>query len=313
MSSIPIDQGGARAQPYGPGPPLQPPPGFTIDQALLDAENVGQPFPTITNTQTPKPKPTDFGDFIVGFVAEVLSNLPFPFNAITVAFPAIRDWVTGALQTVADFAESIAAAVLDFVWYDLLNPVLNFVANSVRGLWSFLYDLLGQLASDVANVVDFIAGIGNWLLNQLAGLADFLWNLVSPFVGWFVDNILAPLWDQITSFVNDLLQAVASVGGWLWDLIQQIAGFVFDELIKPVYQFILDAINTALDGLGIAWDVLQEAWGWIVYFATHPFTWFSDLFGGWFDHGSSWLLNLVTSTIASDGDSIEQFVAGYFK
>ncbi|MGP9725544.1 phage tail tape measure protein [Corynebacterium sp. AOP40-9SA-29] len=187
-------------------------------------------------------------------------------------------------------AWNLLSSAIEWGWNTLIKPAWDALQTAATWMWeSVLQPVFGWIGSAWEGLT---SGIAWWWENvtkpaweQLQNAATWMWEVVlSPVFGWIsagwqamsdgikwvYDSIIKPTWDALgnaLSWLND--HVIQPVLGWIqdrWDDMGAGIQWVKDTVIQPVFDSIatgLDVLKgvfeTAVDGIGTAWDGLKRA------------------------------------------------------
>jgi phage-related protein len=248
------------------------------------------------------------------------------------------------LDGLFDFFGSIGGDVWNAI-KDFVRTIINAVGDAIT--WT-VDNVAHALDSFIVTAWGWVQDATNLAWHLASAAFDFATNLVT-FVAGQIWAGIAGLWDWVNNVGGIILGAIASIEQWIATAADNIVGFVwaqfmafYNDVILGALHFIEAAVNflaaqvhDLLCGLehlvnivantiggAVAWitstgmmvaSVVLRALGWLEYFATHPFSWFSDLFGGFARNGSRWLVAHLLGALQSDGHMIEEWLAKWLE
>nr|DAX81289.1 MAG TPA: minor tail protein [Bacteriophage sp.] len=160
------------------------------------------------------------------------------------------------------------------VFFKLLGPVFNFLAQIFINTYDFITKLVGDIAELLTGIVDIIQGIFSGDFSKVQeGLSEIVSALFS-----FLENA--------SQFVYGLTFTTLSA---LWDLVKVLFQIIFDTIVDifspfaerftGVFQAAWDGIVAIFTGLG-TW--FGERWNEVTTALSNIDTWFTDIFqNGW--------------------------------
>lgn len=177
-------------------------------------------------------------------------GLAAAFGVLTIAV-----WAFGLIAPAALTALSAIAGVIGF----LLSPIWLLVA-AIVGLWiawktnflgfqDFTSDLLTKLQPLFENIIQTFVDL--W-----KGIMDFIDRVKEPFMQlvWFFAEVLAPVWELLTSFFESTFTNIVVILENAWNIIKWIFTLGF-EVIAWVFEIF---INLLTWNWSEAWDALLE-------------------------------------------------------
>lgn len=251
-----------------------------------------------------------FIDSAFAFVGEILGVLVYPIKQVI-------SWVWEGVKAAAQWAWNFASDVWNSA-VDAISAVWDAAIQSLKDAFAFISDQAAQLWVWATTAFNWVVDKGAWVLGQLENLVSLVADAVASSLGWIWENLIQPVTDLIGSLFGTLWDAFWSAATWVWDKVQAIAEAVVNAVLDAaswvwdkVYAIAKAIVDAAIDALGFAWDVLQEAWKWIEYFATHPFSWFGDLLSA-VENGETALFGPgIVAALHRESDAIEAVVASW--
>lgn len=243
------------------------------------------------------------------------------------------DWATGSISSIASAVwGAIKGAVRRFVEgaVDVGLSIVNLWINDVWSVIHSVYVAIGDAVSYAWGLVQQVYGWVSWLVDATASA---LWNGIAAvantlagWVSWFAD--------QVARLTSEILATEWRILAWVvsnaWSIVKDSAAALFDLLMIPIRAG-LDAVGSVVNGLicfaQMLYDGLSKAVDWIanvataavelvikctsflVFVATHPFTWFFTVADDLVSRGAGWLIDRVAAGLSTDGDLIEQTLA----
>ena len=147
------------------------------------------------------------------------------------------DEISAAVQAAWDFVVGVISGVADWIYTNVITPVVNFF----QGLWQTVSGFFVNLWNDITGIFigaatwfynTFIAPVVNFfqgLWNSVSGFFTGLWtDITLIFLGaalWFNDNVVMPivnffqgLWNSISGFFtnlwNDIVNIFVGAANW---------------------------------------------------------------------------------------------------
>lgn len=216
---------------------------------------------------------------MVGFIVDIFGVMgDFVFRLGTLG--------VGLLHTLERIADTIIPAVLDTVasW---LRDLRRTVDGLVGEVWRF-----AQGAYDLAN--NLFAGIPGMIWGALRDAINAFWrDVVAP-----IAHAVANIWDRIFPFVADMI-------GTFW---RDVVGPI-DRFAHAVYDVAAEALELARRFWSEVWPILQGAWSFLEFVATHPLDWWFILIDRAFDEAPEWLAHKLYGVIERDAPGIDDRLA----
>lgn len=239
------------------------------------------------------------------------------------------NWALNPLSGVSSAVRKAIDRALEWVtsWVvDGLNAVYKWTTAGIRDLW----DSLGRIAGTVGGLIEQVyawarrafddvtrwAGrriddLANGVNGALRQLTDWARSAIDQAVDfargiprWVTDNVARPLWEAISdaaAFVNrNVLQPLLRLVSDLW------------SELRGAVRWLTDLVGEALDWVrrfgGQIWDIVQRAWDWLVWFATHTFDYFRGLLREAIETGPAWFVHSTQQAIAKEGSIMEEWI-----
>lgn len=166
----------------------------------------------------------------------VINDIGIGMGWIEAAAGLAEGWATDALNWInnaGNWFNSLVATWWDWIWANIVVPTINAV-------------------QDALNVAEYLLSTA---ISEVTGSLDWLVdNVVDPVANW-VNNAENWIWQHIESWWNDVWSVtfgpILADLEWLWDNVPNWINW----LVNDVYE---------------AWQVIVQAWDWIVYAAEHP-------------------------------------------
>lgn len=221
---------------------------------------------------------------MMGFIVDIFGVMgDFVFRLGTLG--------VGLLHTLERIADTIIPAVLDTAasW---LADMRRYVDRIVGDVWGF-----AQGAYSLAN--NLFAGVPDMIWSALRAAIDGFWRDVVAPIARAVDNI----WDRIFPFVADMI-------GTFW---RDVVGPI-DRLAHAGWDVATEALELARRFWREIWPILQAAWGFLTFVATHPLNWWLILLDDAFKSAPDWfarhVLDAVESSAGTVDDRVARWIAG---
>lgn len=153
-----------------------------------------------------------------------------------------------AFEAIKGFIENILAPAFEFIFKNIILPVVDACFNGISGLWN------NSLKPIFTGIIDFIAGVfsGDWskawdgIMNMLKGLwggvKAILWTPIEAFI-----NLISPLAEKITSPFRKAADAIGNI----WSSIKSVfklPHFTFSGSMNP-----LKWLDEGLPKVGVEW------------------------------------------------------------
>lgn len=232
------------------------------------------------------------------------------FDPVASGIKGVISWlwdaISYAVQQATDFAGELFSQIVDLVsifmdqaeeWFE---QALDYASQVKDWIWSYVDSIFLAIWDEISNLTAKLAHLALAGITDLVSLAADLWtHFVQPIVE-LVGELIAQAFGDLLGWVRDvvtgMLSDILDVGGELWDFLRGLVTSIVDDLLNGV------------DGV---LDVIHQAWDWLVYFATHPFSWFGDLIDGFFHDGAKWLMERVTSAMRDEGSVFEDWAVSW--
>jgi hypothetical protein len=195
----------------------------------------------------------------------------------------------------------------------VLRRMIDAAGEAIAGVWraaAAYARRLVEVASDglrwlVAEARDAAA----WALGQLRGFVErglaWLTARVEGLARWVHDEVLVPLWREITGAVDwavDRVRAwVSGLFGRLWEFTEPVRRWVVDRLID-----LRDMIMRPLQPMI---DMVDRAWGWLAWFAANPIDAVRREVERLAGRSAAWVAGIMVDTVRREGRRIEEWVA----
>jgi tape measure domain-containing protein len=179
----------------------------------------------------------------------------------------ISAWWTASeiiFSTVVSFVRDTLGAAFNWLWTDVIEPVFSWIGTAVSAWWAGMQIVFTAVVSFVR---DAVGGAFQWLSDTITGVFNFIGLVAST---WW-NTVVMPVFAAVVGFVRDTLGPIFT---WLRDVViapvfNAIGGIISDvwlTWIKPVFDRIIDiarvaipaAFNAMKDGIGKAWDLVQD-------------------------------------------------------
>lgn len=194
------------------------------------------------------------------------------------------------IQPVVEQAWEAIKAGGQWVWDNILQPIVDFLASIFVPIWETL-----QAAGAAA--WEGITAAAQWLWeNILKPIGDFIggylaaqwevystvgrvaWEAITNAAKWLWDNILKPIGDFIGGYLAAQWEVYSTVGRVAWEALQNAGRWVWDNLLKPVGDFVggtlarvwetlktaaVNAFNAMITPIKTLIGWLRDAWQWV--------------------------------------------------
>ena len=219
---------------------------------------------------------------IIGAIAAAVAALNIVLNAnplgaivaiITAVIAAVVllishiDEISAAVQSAWDFVVGVISGVADWIYNNVIAPVVNFF----QGLWQTVSGFFVNLWNDIVGV---FTGAANWynqnvvmpivnffqgLWQTVSGFFSNLWNdIVGIFTGaanWFYNTIISPvvnafqgLWSSITNIFNSIKDTITNVWNAIWNTIKSVINSIIGG-VEGMVNGVINGINFILGGI----------------------------------------------------------------
>lgn len=231
----------------------------------------------------------------------------------------------GLLSPVAGFVKRVARAVvarvtaiIDFalgiVWWVIgtIQEAVGLANTAITNLRNLIASVVGQLRAWVEGVVAWAVGGAIALARTLV---DGLREWVGGWVGWLVRRA-----DAIEEWVRrhvlePLSRALAWVESWVrTEVVPFVVGLWREALalVEGLRSWIGDRIAAVWDFID-RWAtpllrVVDAARDWLVFMATHPFTWWRIAFSELIGRGRGDMMDALVRAMQREGDRWEEFL-----
>lgn len=230
---------------------------------------------------------------ITAFVHSVINSA---LDLTSSIFDRVWAWASAMWdQAVAWFVQAINTA------WQVFDLAQQFAQNLVTSLWDQVARWLGGLQGWVDN-------IGAWIINTVNGVLDWISHAPAGILS-IASGVANDLWHSVIEPALGLVAdtANAAISG-LHDL---YCGVV--DLVNLVYNTVTGILswidNTALAII----NVCTKALGWLLYFAEHPFSWFTDLFADFARRAPAFLVAHLTDALSKHGSILEDWLARWLE
>ncbi len=168
-------------------------------------------------------------------------------------------------QIAFELAFNAIGAIVNWLWSSVIQPVFGFIGAYVNAWWTTVSAIFGFVVSFVR---DTLGAAFSWLWSSVIqpvfgfiGTAISLWwnglvmpifntvvttlrNVLGPVFNWLYTSIIQPVFNGIGTIVRNVWE------GWLKP--------VFDKIIDIAKVVLPAAFNAMKDGIGKAWDLVQD-------------------------------------------------------
>jgi hypothetical protein len=224
-------------------------------------------------------------------------------------------WIRRILRAVVDRLSRWVSGALDWISRTLavLRRMIDAAGEAIAGVWraaAAYARRLVEVASDglrwlVAEARDAAA----WALGQLRGFVErglaWLTARVEGLASWVHDEVLVPLWREITGAVDwlraEIMSWVTGLFDRIWDFTAPLRQWVVDRLI--------DMRDVILAPLRPVIDAVDRARGWLAWFAAHPIDAVRRDIDRLAGRSAAWAAGIVVDTVRREGRRVEEWVA----
>lgn len=228
-------------------------------------------------------------DFVYGLISGIVSFVSNLWTYFSGLFVTFANWIVQvaavAAQALADAMDGLRNLIVQ--WFNDAYRVISQGLNDARSFASGILADLRNWAQDAINgLTSGIQDAYNWVLanvyHPLLNLAQGAWNFAT-----------VTLPNVVKQWIGDLRQWASDAVNWVW------------AIIKPVWDFFTHILYDA-------WQVIDKAWDWIVFFATHPISMGLALLNAVVGTGKDALLGSILHTMETTGTQILDTLAKYF-
>lgn len=221
---------------------------------------------------------------------------------------------------------------------DLIDQVVGFVLSAI-GLMGQLILRLGIVGLNVLKTLEDIAGrIIPTVLDTVSGWIDASQRLVLSVVDYAIalandaaglardlfGRVEGMIWDALRAAINafwrDVVAPIANAVAHVWDFVfpyvRDVISTFWRDVVGPIERLARATWDAASEALSLArkfwaeiWPVLAGAWHFLVFVATHPFTWWIDLAEQAFRAAPGWVTRNVLDAVEASSDQIDQRMA----
>lgn len=270
----------------------------------------------------------------------VLAALQGLLRGLLVSRAAVPTIAADRLDSIIDGASGLLGT--------LLKPVVNFVRSVIRPIWSWITEAVDRLWDGIRNVGDWagraLDGVWDATVRGLRsveawarGAVDWLRgqiNAVSDWAGRAIDWAIRNVTEWVRDSLGWLGRQIDGVFDWVTDnvwrpligFIDRVYDWVRDHVWDPLVRRIGDVLGWATRAVDRLWDtvrdvwdfinryarrllaVVDKAWDWLVFMATHPFTWWRELTEGLFQRAPRWMVAQIMGGIGKAADDVEGWI-----
>lgn len=250
-------------------------------------------------------------DGILGHIGGFFAGLLDLLTGIVRPIAEALNWVAGQLMGLVYDVRSEIMNIIGYLpaaiytigqgFMDIWNNTLAAIENASNVIWYEINNVWSKLNSLVDTVTDSVYQAVTSLISEGLAVGGWLWNII--YNGWiapifdFVGSLFSQLYDIAVAAANAALNAAVEVGGWLYDVISSIVG---------------DVIDAALAGFRAIVDVVNGAWDFLVWIATHPLSWFTDSIEHLFTVGEEWIVDHILAAFERNDSHVEDFIDRVF-
>lgn len=219
-------------------------------------------------------------------LGEVWGYIHETFDWLAHVFVYIRDTAGDVLTGLRDIAERLTIALADKVrsWIDTVYRWIDAVAGAIRQEANRTFDFVRNLINDAINIAE---------------------RATEVLYGWVVDHVL-----------NPLLHAVNVLYQWVRDHVAQVIDVLLRDVIGPIFDklnWVWDHLHYVLDFVKYLKDqiipVLQKCWGFLVFVATHPLSWYINYITELFHRGPDYIAEIGIRAMDSYGDQVDHTIS----
>lgn len=223
-------------------------------------------------------------------------------NAIFSAVDAVRQWAEDAYNAACDFVTRMGNWAVQTA-EDLVNGAIS-LARSIEAWARESFDSITRWASD------WINNVISWARGELSNLGSWLGSWISSVVNWATGE-LARLGNWAESLFNDAVSwakgELDNLGYWAERLFTDLKsglGLLGDWVNKEVFTPLTNFLDHEWHDI---FPILQGAWHFLVFVATHPFSWFTTMLQDAIGKGPHGWASDIASAVAKDGgQTVEQ-------
>jgi phage-related protein len=228
-------------------------------------------------------------NFVFGIVAGIISFVTWLYTYLVQLFGILTTWIsqvaTVAAQALSDAVNGLRSLIIQ--WFNDAYRVISQGLNDVRSFFGGVIADLRNWAQDALNgLTNGIQDAYRWVLSNvydpLLSLAQGAWNFAT-----------VTLPQVVTQWVHDLEQWATDAFNLVW------------IVVKPIWDFFAHVLYDA-------WQVIDKAWDWLVFFATHPISMGLAVLQSIVGTGKDALLANISHTMATTGAHILDTLANYF-
>ena len=218
-------------------------------------------------------------------LGEVWGYIHETFDWLADVFVYIRDTAGDVLTGLRDIAERLTIALADKVrsWIDTVYRWIDIVIDAERQVVNRTFDFVRNLINDAINIAERATGV---------------------LYGWVVDNVL-----------NPLLHAVDVVYQWVRDHVAQVIDVLWRDVIGPIFDklnWVWDQLHYVIDFVKYLKDqiipVLQKCWGFLVFVATHPLSWYINYITELFHRGPDYIYEAMSRAVEQNGAHVDDII-----
>jgi phage-related protein len=242
----------------------------------------------------------DIGNFFGGVADDVWSAIKGAVgNAIDRALSWVWDGIWNVWSWLSGFVDEVTGWVANAV-----NQAWAWVQDAITAAWNFAQSVANEAWGWVQGVWGWIESVGAWLVGVANSIGAWIQQAVNNVTDWVLARILE-LWHGV---IEPALGVLHDAIGFA---VTQVTSLIcaVDHLVQIVSQKLEGLLAYVANDVVKIVNVCLKAFEWLVYFATHPFSFFTDLFKELFDKGSEWTMAQVVGLIRKEGDQLEKHLA----
>lgn len=171
---------------------------------------------------------------------------------ITIAINVITDIIRGMSVVVGFVIDVISgyirayAAVVMWLWHEVIEPAIHGVEDVFNAVWSFLQTVWNTVGKPV---FDAIASASKTIGDGLTWAYN---NVIKP-----IGEEIGLIWTGIKTGWSDMLTALGSIGEGVWSGIRGVF-----ETLKGIVNTGIRGLNTLIHGINDASGGLSDLWTW---------------------------------------------------
>lgn len=231
-------------------------------------------------------------------------------GAIKAFIFSLIDSITSWIGDIINWAESQFVAAFSYIqeigdWAGrLINDSVVWLQHLMTQWINDVYKWASQAFNDAR---DFISYTVNGIVNWVKGIYDDLRMSLKLIYDWILTNV----WNPLYSMVQDAWHfATVTIPHYVKQITDDIIQWITDG-VKWIWKYLSPLVDFFTRVFWDAWKVIEQAWDWITFFATHPISMGISMVEDIVHGGFNSLVSKAVSAMESEGSHVMDIIAKY--